>query len=59
MSNKKTNAEATAEEEATEQEFFAKQTESAEQQNVYEFQMSSTTEALLSIEDFRRLKLTS
>jgi hypothetical protein len=61
MSKKKTNgdAEATANEEAAEQTFLAKQAESPEQQNVYEFQMSSTETALLAIDDFWKLKLTS
>jgi hypothetical protein len=58
MSNAKmkTDAAATAKEEAAEQAFLSKQAESPEQQNVYEFQMSSTETALISQDDFWRLK---
>jgi hypothetical protein len=58
MSTKtKTDKETTADEEAVEQEFLQKQVGEAEQQNVYEFQMSSTETALVSPEDYRKLKL--
>jgi hypothetical protein len=52
MSKKKTNDEPELPESKSE-------TESPEQQNVYEFQMSSTETALLSPEDFHKLKLTA
>jgi hypothetical protein len=60
MTTKQTNAQATAKEEAIEQEFFAKQAEtptSPEAQNVYSYATSSTTEATMSSGDFWKIKL--
>jgi hypothetical protein len=52
MSKKKTNDEPELPESKSE-------TESPEQQNIYEFQMSSTETALISPDDFWKIKLAS
>jgi hypothetical protein len=59
MSKTKTDKETTAAEEAVEQEFLTKQVGEAEQQNVYEYRMSSTETALCDQDDFWKLKLHS
>jgi hypothetical protein len=61
MSNKKTKADAetTADEEAAEQTFLTKQAEAPGEQNVYEYQMTSTETATIANDDFWKIKLTS
>jgi hypothetical protein len=62
---KKKNDSITADEEAVEQTYLAKHmkaegtSETAEPQNIYEHVMSSTETALVSPEDFHKLKLIS
>jgi hypothetical protein len=63
MAKKKTNDDTTADEEAVEQTYLAEKMQvegdSPEQQNIYEHTMSSTETALVTPEDFHKLKLTS